>query len=64
MKGFETVGDRLKAGTVQQIGGLGAPSHVVMASSARGMLAVGFRSALNPEELRENMKNLLAKWLS
>jgi CheY-like chemotaxis protein len=64
MESFEALGERLQAGRLQQVSGLGAPSHVVMAGAARGLLTVGFRSALDHESLRENMKNLLAKWVS
>jgi CheY-like chemotaxis protein len=62
LRGFETLGERLMAGPVQQVSGLGSPSHVVMANSSRGPLVVGFRAALRAEDLRDNMKNLLARW--
>jgi CheY-like chemotaxis protein len=64
MHGFDALGDRLQAGRLQQVSGLGAPSHVVMGGAERGLLTVGFRAALNEDTLRENMKNLLAKWVS
>ncbi len=64
LAGFESLGDHLQAGPLQQVNGLGAPTHVAMANSARGMLTVGFRNVLGAEEVRENMKRVLAKWVS
>jgi CheY-like chemotaxis protein len=64
MLGFEALGERLQAGRLQQVSGLGAPTNVVMAGAVRGFLTVGFRSALDEESLREDMRNLLAKWVS
>ena len=64
LHGFEALGERLQVGRLQQVAGLGSPSHIVMADSARGVLTAGFRSVLEAEALRENMKTLLAKWVS
>ncbi len=64
LAGFESLGDHLQAGRLQQVNGFGAPNHVAMANSERGMLTVGFRNVLGPDEVRENMKRVLAKWLS
>jgi CheY-like chemotaxis protein len=64
LQAFESLGDRLQAGRLQQVSGLGSPSHVVMANSPRGPLTVGFRSALRAEEVGENMRTMLAKWVS
>ncbi|MBI5385034.1 MAG: response regulator [Verrucomicrobia bacterium] len=64
LHGFQLLGDRLQVGDVQQVAGLGSPSHVAMADSSRGILTVGFRPALDREELRESMKNVTAKWAS
>lgn len=64
VQGFQTLGDRLQVGHLQQVTGIGAPSHIAMSDSLRGVLTVGFRSALASDEVRESMKNLLAKWVS
>ncbi len=64
LEGFETLGDHLQAGRLQQVSGLGAPNHVALANCPRGLLAVGFRNVLGAEEVRDNMKRVLAKWLS
>jgi CheY-like chemotaxis protein len=64
LEGFETLGDHLQVGRLQQVNGLGSSTHVAMANSPRGVLTVGFRNALGADEVRENMKRVLAKWLS
>jgi CheY-like chemotaxis protein len=64
VRSFEMLGERLMAGPLQQVSGLGSPSHVVMANSSRGLLTVGFRAALRAEELRDQMKHLVARWVS
>jgi CheY-like chemotaxis protein len=64
VEAFQALGDRLQAGHLQQVSGLGNSTHVVMASAATGILTVGFSSSLQEEGLKENMKNLLAKWAS
>lgn len=62
--GFQALGERLRAGILQQVTGLGTESHVVIADSPRGVLTVGFRPSLHAEEVRRNMKSVLAKWVS
>jgi CheY-like chemotaxis protein len=64
LEGFETLGDHLQAGRLQQINGLGAPAHVAMANCMKGALMVGFRNGLGADEVRDNMKRVLAKWVS
>ena len=61
---FDALGERLKVGRLQQVAGLGSPTHIVMADSTRGVLTAGFRSILGAEDVREKMKTLLARWVS
>ena len=64
LKAFADLGDRLQAGPLQQLTGLSAASHVALAESDRGELCIGFRSSLRSDEVRETMRNILAKWTS
>ncbi len=64
LENFRELGDRLHVGDLQQVTGMSAQSHVALASCARGELCVGFRPALLSDEVRETMKNILAKWAS
>lgn len=64
LHGFQALGERLQVGNLQQVAGLGTPSHVVMTDCARGELTVGLRSSVPVEEMRETMKHILAKWVS
>lgn len=62
LKSFAQLGDALHAGQLQQITGISNESHVALAESEKGNLCVGFRSNLRSDEVRETMRNILAKW--
>jgi CheY-like chemotaxis protein len=62
LKSFADLGDALQLGPLQQVTGMSLSSHVALADSARGELCVGFRSTLRSDEVRETMRNILAKW--
>jgi CheY-like chemotaxis protein len=62
LKSFAQLGDALHAGQLQQITGMSTDSHVALAESGKGSLCVGFRSNLRSDEVRETMRNILAKW--
>jgi hypothetical protein len=47
---------------LQQITGISNNSHVALAESAKGDLCVGLRSSMRSDEVRETMRNILAKW--
>jgi CheY-like chemotaxis protein len=64
LKSFAELGDKLQAGPLQQITGLSSSNNVALAGSVRGPLAVGFKTALRSDEVRETMRNILAKWVS
>lgn len=64
LKSFADLGDRLQAGPLQQVTAMSAQNHVAFADSVKGELCVGFRSTLKSDEVRESMRNILAKWLS
>jgi len=64
LKAFSELGDRLQAGPLQQVTALSSGTHVAFVGSTRGELCVGFRPTLRSDEVRENMRNILAKWES
>jgi CheY-like chemotaxis protein len=64
LKSFAELGDHLQAGPLQQVTAMSASNHVAFADSVKGELCVGFRSSLKSDEVRESMRNILAKWLA
>ncbi len=62
LKAFASLGDKLQVGQLQQITGMSPVNHVALAGTKKGPLCVGFRSALRSDEVREAMRNILAKW--
>jgi DNA-binding response OmpR family regulator len=64
LEGFNSLGERLQVGHLQQIVGTGPQRKVALASSSTCQLCVGFSPGLSAEELRETMKSILTKWAS
>jgi CheY-like chemotaxis protein len=64
LKAFAELGDALQAGPLQQVTAMSVQNHVAFADSVKGELCVGFRSTLRSDEVRESMRNILAKWLA
>lgn len=62
LKSFAELGERMNLGPLQQVTGMSASTHVALADSMKGELCVGFRSSLRSDEVRETMRNILAKW--
>ena len=62
LKDFAALGDKLHVGHLQQMTALSPANHVALADSAKGELCVGFRSNMKSDEVRETMRNILAKW--
>ena len=62
IKTFAELGDYLQVGPLQQVNGMSSGSHIGLAESNKGDLCVGFRSSLRADEVRETMRNILAKW--
>jgi hypothetical protein len=61
---FRTLADRLQAGPLEQISGLGPQRHVTLAYRDDAELCVGWQHSLSVEEVRERMKKILALWAS
>lgn len=61
---FRNLADRLQAGSLEHVTGIGPQRHVAVASRKNTELCVGWVPALSAEELRERMKKVLALWAS
>jgi hypothetical protein len=61
---FQSLGDRLQAGQLQQVIGTGPQRKVALASCAKSELCVGFPPTFSADQLRETMKSILTKWVS
>jgi len=61
---FRTLADRLQAGSLEQITGLGPQRHVALASGTDAELCVGWVPSSSVEEVRDRMKRVLALWAS
>ena len=64
LKSFGDLGDKLNVGPLQQMTAMSTTNHVGFADSVKGEIAVGFKSNLRSDEVRESMRNILAKWVS
>ena len=63
-KRLRDLGEKLQAGDLKQIEGLGLQRHVGIASRGDTELCVGFRRTLTAEQLYETLKNISIKWAS
>lgn len=59
---FRTLADRLQAGTLEQVSGLGPQRHVAIACRKDAELCVGWQHTLSVEEVRDRMKKVMALW--
>lgn len=64
LENFRALGDRLQAGPLEQITGLGPQRHVALAQHGDSELCVGWRQSLSAEAVRDRMKKVLALWAS
>ncbi len=63
-KRLRELGEKLQAGELKQVEGLGLQRHVGIASRGDTELCVGFRRTLTAEQLYETLKNIAIKWAS
>jgi CheY-like chemotaxis protein len=61
---FRGLGERLQAGPLQQVEGLGPRRNVSMAPNSNGDFCVGWAPNLSVGQIQESMKRLLALWVS
>ena len=61
---FRGLGERLQAGPLEQIEGLGPQRHVVLSTEAETEFCVGWKHELSLERIREMNRKVLALWVS
>jgi len=61
---FRSLGERLHAGLLQHLEGLGPRRHVALAPRENVDFCVGWQNNLSGSQIRESMKKLLALWVS
>jgi CheY-like chemotaxis protein len=61
---FRTLGDRLRAGALEQVTGLGPQRHVVLAQQEDTEFCVGWKHTMSPGQIREMMTKVLVLWAS
>ncbi len=59
---FRGLGDRLQAGQLEQIEGLGLQRHVALARQGDTEFCVGWKATMAPERMRQMMKKVLGLW--
>lgn len=64
MDRFTTLGDRLRAGQLQQVECLGPQRHVAIMPCGEKELCVGWHHTLSGRAIRETMKKILNQWAS
>lgn len=64
MERFRDLGDRLHAGPVEQVEGLGPQRHVVLARHGDTDLCIGWKPSMSPEQVREMTRKVLSLWVS
>ncbi len=60
---FRVLGEQLQAGPLEQIEGLGPQRHVALSPRGDIQFCVGWRHSLEPEEIRDRMRKVLALWV-
>jgi CheY-like chemotaxis protein len=61
---FQALGDRLQAGGLEQIEGIGQQRHVAVARQGDDEFCVGWNLSLGSSQIREQMKKVLGLWAS
>ena len=64
MDRFASVGDRLRAGQLNQVECLGPQRHVAVTPRGKTELCVGWHHTLSAGKIRETMKKILNQWAS
>ncbi len=63
-KRLRDLGEKLHAGDLKQVEGLGLQRHIGIASRGDTELCVGFKRTLSADQLYETLKNISIKWAS
>jgi hypothetical protein len=64
MERFRSLGDRLRAGPLEHVEGLGPQRHVALAQQGDTEFCVGWKISLRASQIREMMQKVLALWAS
>jgi CheY-like chemotaxis protein len=64
VRGFESLGEALKAGALQELEGLGPRHHIGITPRNQVNLCVGFHRSLSLKIVRETLKKIVEKWAS
>ncbi len=59
---FRALGERLQAGTVQQVDGLGLQRNVAVAQKGDTQICVGWQNSLDATEVHERMNKAMTLW--
>lgn len=59
---WRALGERLQAGPLEQVEALGQQRNVVVTQQGETEFCVGWRNSMSLDEVRENMKKVLALW--
>jgi CheY-like chemotaxis protein len=64
LEGFRELGERLNAGALEDVEGLGPQRHVALARQGDNEICVGWQPSMTKDLLRERMKEVVALWVS
>jgi hypothetical protein len=59
---FRALGEKLHAGPLEQIEGLGPQRHVTLAVAKESILCIGWNANLEADDIRDRMKKVVALW--
>jgi hypothetical protein len=59
---FRALGERIQAGPLEQVVGLGQQRHVAMVRLADADICTGWQHSLSPDEIRNRMRKVLSLW--
>jgi CheY-like chemotaxis protein len=59
---FQSLGDTLQAGALEQVTGLGMQRNVALAQKGHSALCVGWQQSFGAGELRDRMKKIMTLW--
>ena len=63
-RALQTLGDKLEAGQLETLEGLGPQRHLAIISGDKDALGIGFTRSATLTHIRETMKQIEAKWAS
>jgi len=61
---FRALGERLQAGPLEQLLGLGPQRHIALARQGDTEFCVGWRNSMTAQQVSEMMKKVLELWAS